>query len=141
MSEQKNDVLASPDNSTSLQESSSSITTIVLHNSGENQAINEKKQKWHKKSQRVLTLDHTVHSMAIKCYEEQMPGGWDAVCDVIRQTNSADFHVVAIRHYKEIYAFEDRFWAPAYEKNHFHIIFRCVDRKKRMRVEIGRAHV
>lgn len=134
MSEKKNDVLALPDISTSPVDNSSSSTTIILHNGGENQVINGNKPKWSKKGQRVLTLDHTVHSLAIKCYEEQMPGGWDAVCDVIRQTSGKDFHVVAIRHYKEIYADEGHFWKSAYEKNHFHIIFRCVDRKKRMRV-------
>lgn len=138
MSEKKNDALVLADQSTSLQDNSSStedsIAQVIVINQDNTVKKSSGRSKWSKKDQRVLSLDHTVHSLAIKCYEDQMPNGWDATQAVIRSTNKKDFQVVAIRHYKEVYAKDDHFWESAFEKNHFHIIFRCVDRNKRMRV-------
>ncbi len=71
----------------------------------------------------------------MKCYEEQMPYGWDYVCSVIRATSPDDFQVIAICHCRCTYADEGHFWKPAIEKWHYHIILRCTDSKKRIRVK------
>ena len=92
------------------------------------------KNRWRKKDGKCLPNTAKVRSLAIKCYLEQMPYGWSYVCSQIQATNPKDFHVVAIRHYKDTYAEDGHFWKPAYEKPHYHIIFRCVDRNKTIRV-------
>ena len=138
MDEQKNDALVLADQSTSSQEIASSttdsITQVITINQDNSANKSSNGAKWSKKDQRVLSLLHTVFALAIKCYLEQLPYGWDYVCKLIRGIDPKEFQIVAIRHYKEIYAEDGHFWLSAYEKNHFHFIIRCSDRKKRVRV-------
>ena len=94
----------------------------------------KKTDDWLKK-RKPLAITAKVNTLAVKCYEEQMPYGWDYVCSVIRATSPDDFQVIAICHCLCTYADEGHFWKPAIEKWHYHIIVRCTDRKKRIRVK------
>lgn len=98
-------------------------------------AAGVKQSKQSKKSeQRALTINHSVYTLAIKCYGEQLPSGWDSVKDAICATDKRDFQVIAIQHYKDLYSEDGSIWKSAFEKPHYHIIVRCTDRKKRVRV-------
>ncbi|MCC8101689.1 MAG: hypothetical protein LIP11_05315 [Clostridiales bacterium] len=90
------------------------------------------RKEWEKKKQKVLPIDAKVYSVAIKIYEEQLQYNWDYTKNVILNTDSKLFHVLAIWHYKDLYA--EEFWKTAYEKYHLHLILRCTDRKRRIRI-------
>lgn len=91
-------------------------------------------KKFSKKNCKCLSIDAKVNSLAIKIYVEQLPYGWDYTSNAIRMTDKKDFQVLAICHNRDTYSDEGHFWKPAFEKPHYHIILRCVDRKKRIRV-------
>ena len=80
----------------------------------------------------TLALHSKVYSFAIKCYEDQMPFGLEHVINAIKNVDSRIYHILAILHYRDLVT--DGIWALAYEKPHIHIIIRCVDTKKRVRV-------
>lgn len=87
------------------------------------------------KNRKPLALDSKVATLAIKFYVEQLKYGWDYTCKQIQATDPKDFQVIAICHNRDTYADEGHFWKPAVEKEHYHIIVRCTDRKKRIRVQ------
>lgn len=97
--------------------------------------ITAKKKRWEKKHCKILSIDDKVHSMALKFYDEQLVHGWAYTCDMIRATDPKDFQVIAICHDRDLYASDDLFWLPAFEKRHYHVIMRCMDRNKRIRVK------
>ncbi len=125
--------IGTPSNDSSQNNSSAAIIPqAALKNQGNAPASDKK--KWSKKDCKVLSLDNKVHSLAIKIYEEQLKYGWTYVCNEIHATDPKDFQVIAIQHDLDVYAEDNCFWRPAIEKPHIHIIFRCMDRKKRIRV-------
>lgn len=85
-----------------------------------------------KHDRHMLGIDSKVYALAIKCYDEQLPYGREYTFNAIRQTNKSDFQVIAIIHDRDTVT--DGIWAEAVVKPHIHIIVRCVDRKKRIRV-------
>ena len=85
-----------------------------------------------KRERHTLGIDSKVHAVAIKCYDEQLPYGRDYTFNAIRQTDKSDFQVLAIVHDKDTVT--AGIWYEANIKPHLHIIVRCVDRKKRIRV-------
>ena len=85
-----------------------------------------------KRERHTLGIDSKVHAVAIKCYDEQLPHGRDYTFDAIRQTNKSQFQVLAIVHDRDTVT--AGIWYEANIKPHLHIIVRCVDRKKRIRV-------
>lgn len=85
-----------------------------------------------KADRHTLGIGGKVYSIAIKCYEEQLPGGLQATADKIRAVDSAKYHVLAIVHDRDTVA--DGIWQEAAVKPHLHIILRCADRKSRVRV-------
>lgn len=91
-------------------------------------------KKFSRKNCKCLSIDAKVNSLAIKIYVEQLPYGWDYTSKAISMTDKKDFQVLAICHDRDTYSDEGHFWKPAIEKPHYHIIVRCVDRKKRIRV-------
>ena len=112
--------------------------TNVTQNPPKSQAPDGGKKK-HKsdgwlKNRKPLVLDSKVATLALKLYAEQLKYGWDYTCKQIQATNPKDFQVIAICHNRDTYADEGHFWKPAIEKEHYHIILRCTDRKKRIRV-------
>lgn len=90
-------------------------------------------KKFGNKRTKMLTLDSKVRSMAIKCYDEQLPWGWQATCQAIQMIEKSKYQVQAIRHDRDIKENSD-FWLPSYDKPHYHIIVRCVNKKERLRV-------
>lgn len=87
------------------------------------QSQNEKKGS--KKKDKQLTLRSTVKTLAIKVYDEQIPDGWNALIDTIRETDVDLYQILAIIHDRD-YAGDD-FWEPSIEKQHYHIIVRVMD--------------
>ena len=139
MDNKRNDVPSVlPDQSTPPNDSTqnNSSAQSITQNDQINQAsgVSAGKKKWSKKDCKILSIADKVHSLAVKIYGEQLMYSWDYTCDVIRNTDPKDFQVIAIRHDRDLYAYDDLFWKPSYEKPHYHLIFRCMDRKKRIRV-------
>ena len=94
---------------------------------------NKNSKKFGGKHTKMLTLGSKVRSMAIKCYDEQLPWGWQATCQAIRMIDKSKYQVQAIMHNRDIKENSD-FWIPSYDKPHYHIIVRCVNQKERLRV-------
>lgn len=77
-----------------------------------------------RKSQiRRLQLKSVTATLAIKCYEEQLPNGSATLMDSVKNTDKNEFQIIAINH------------SRSSEKDHWHIIVRAVDNKKRFQVE------
>lgn len=106
----------------------------IPQNNAENQDKSAKpgRGRWKRNACRILPADAKVNAFAIKCYDEQMPNGWDYVKKCIVATDKQHFHVIAVRHDRDLVT--DGIWKTAVEKPHIHVIIRCVDRKKRIRV-------
>ncbi|WP_418751545.1 hypothetical protein [Frisingicoccus sp.] len=141
MSKNENDVSALPSSDTSSTSFNTSTGTTIPQNNLINQAPKTKKgdgglrkRDWDKSKCKCLDVNAKVHSVAIKIYEEQLPNGLDFLFSVIRATDPALFQVVAMVHDRDTYAEDGSFWKSALEKKHIHILVRCVDRKKRIRV-------
>lgn len=77
-------------------------------------------------SARSLNLKSNVKMLAIKCYDEQMPKGWEYVQMKLRNLDKHKFQAVAIRHDKDTVEDSD-FFNPAIEKPHYHILIRFVN--------------
>lgn len=73
----------------------------------------------HKK--KMYTIRTNVKSLSIKCYDEQLPDGWETVKKMIKALPK-EYHVIAIRHDRDYNA--DDIWEPSVEKPHYHIIWR-----------------
>lgn len=124
------DVEALAMQSTSQQNSFSGIIPQNTANTQQQQQARE--YKGTKRKHKTLAYAAKVYAFAIKCYDEQMPGGWEQVKQLIRQINKSRLHVMAICHYKDLVT--DGIWTTAYTKRHYHIIIRCVNRKDRIHV-------
>lgn len=133
MDKKENDALSSTNSNASL---TTSTATTIPHQPSTNQVFpgGGLSKKRSMKNRKVLSPTAKVPSLAIKIYDEQLLYGWDYTCQVIRNTDKNEFHIIAVCHNRDTYCESGSFWKPAYEKWHFHIIFRCVDRKKRIRV-------
>ena len=124
MNEKKNDVLAPAGNGTSSKDNSS-VSPIIAQDTSINQGKTGGKRAWgNKKDRHMLHIDSKVRSLAVKCYEEQMPYTWIHVQNVIRGVDKKEWHVVAICHDTDTYSEDGSFWKTAKEKKHFHIIVR-----------------
>lgn len=77
-----------------------------------------------KKSQ-VLNMRSSVRTLSIKCYDEQMPDGWDTVKQNIRLIDKRVWQVIGICHDRDYVT--DEFWLPALEKKHYHVIVRALN--------------
>lgn len=83
---------------------------------------------------RKLNIQSSVYSAAFKVYIDQLPYGWDYTKhQIINAFKSSYMQIQGIRHYKD-YLENSNFWVPSAEKPHYHIIFRLVDRKNRIRI-------
>lgn len=83
---------------------------------------------------KCLNILSSVHSAAFKVYKEQLVYGWDYTMNAIKTAfKSSYMQVEGIKHYKDFLE-DSNFWLPSIEKPHFHIIFRLVDRKDRIRI-------
>ena len=66
---------------------------------------------------RPLEKSDTYSSAAIKCYEEQLPKGEEALVNAIKTVPKDELKIIAIKHYKSS------------EKAHWHIIVSCPGKK------------
>lgn len=112
---------------TPLQNQNIISVPIITHNLDKST-----KKKYRGKCLNILS---SVHSAAFKVYEEQLVYGWDYTMNAIKTAfKSSYMQVEGIMHYKD-YLEDSNFWVPSIEKPHFHIIFRLVDRKDRIRIK------
>lgn len=133
MDKKENDALSSTNSNASL---TTLTATTIPQQPSTNQVFPDGglSKKRSMKNRKALSPTAKVPSLAIKIYVEQLLYGWDYTCQVIRNTDKNEFHIIAVCHNRDTYCESGSFWKPAYEKWHYHIIFRCVDRKKRIRV-------
>lgn len=134
MAKQKKDAPAVTGQSASTNTSEATITQSqqqkqVFPDGG------KRKKSFSPKHLKCIPLDAKVNSMAIKVYDEQLPLGWQATVTSMCATSKKDFQIIGICHNRDIHAEKGDFWQASIEKPHYHIIFRCVDRNKRIRVQ------
>ena len=94
-------------------------------------------KKEHKGSTRVhkcLNPHSKVHAFAIKCYDEQLKYDWATTVLLLKGIDKSGYHILGIRHYKDLKLDPKDFWKASIEKPHYHIIIRCVGEKQRIRV-------
>lgn len=75
----------------------------------------------------ILTMRSSVRTLSIKCYDEQMPDGWDAVKQHIKSIDKSKWQVIGICHDRDYNV--DDYWEPSVEKPHYHIIVRVLNGK------------
>ena len=113
-----------------------STATSITQNNANMQALSksepeQKERKGSKKLHKVLAYRAKVYAFAIKCYDEQLPGGWKRTVELIRKLDKK-YHVLAICHDRDMIT--DGIWACPLEKRHYHIIVRCANAKDRVHV-------
>lgn len=134
MAEKEKDVSASQQNTSSNNSSANTIARDTLKNQVFLDGGKAKTKKYSKENKKCLSYASTVYSLALKFYEEQLPYGYHHTYDVIASIDPKKYHILLMVHYKDTYADKGHFWEPAYEKPHFHVIIRCVNRKDRIKV-------
>lgn len=119
--------------------SKSDVKTIITQNTGTAQApsiannvvtptVKSKKTKG-----RVVSNESKVRTLALKFYAEQLAFGFDFFKKRLMEFDTKQYQIMGIIHNKD--EVTDGIWAIATEKPHIHVIFRCVDRKKSIRVK------
>ena len=118
--------------------------------SGQNSTGLQGKGRFKKDKTHVLGINSKVNSLALKFYDEQLPGANSVYdpngflvqhdpnatpnfIDAIKATNPKDFQVLAIRHDRD--EVTDGIWAVANVKPHWHVIVRLTDQSRRIRVK------
>lgn len=108
----------------------SAVSTIIPQSSTGSQGKKSGgRKRWSKNGHTMLHKDSKVRSLAVKCYEEQLPYGWQHVEQEIQKASTKYWHIVAIWHYKDTYSEGGSPWKTAVEKRHLHLIMRRVDGK------------
>lgn len=77
---------------------------------------------------KCLGLNDTCVGVAIKCYEEQLPYGWEGTSERIRKLDPELYEVLGIAHDRDP---ADDIWEDAKLKTHYHIIIRIKSAKKK----------
>lgn len=88
--------------------------------------------KGSKREHKALSIAAKVNSFAIKCYDEQLVFGLEATIQAIEQIDKNEYQVIGICHSRD--EVSDGVWQVALEKRHYHIIVRCTNNKKRVRI-------
>lgn len=87
----------------------------------------------HKRNKRkIVGAQSTAYSIAIKCYEEQLPFGEDYLFSQIRAYDKKKKQILCIKHDRD--SVTDGVWAVALVKHHYHIYIRCTNRADRFKV-------
>lgn len=100
-------------------------TATLSHNVAMSQLFQEKESKMAKKKAKFLTMKSQVRMISIKCYDEQLPNGWEETSRKIKQIAKDEWIVIAIKHDRD--SVTDEVWAPPLEKAHYHIIVKFVN--------------
>lgn len=97
MDKKENDALSSTNSNASL---TTSTATTIPHQPSTNQVFpgGGLSKKRSMKNRKVLSPTAKVPSLAIKIYDEQLLYGWDYTCQVIRNTDKNEFHIIAVCH-------------------------------------------
>jgi len=85
-----------------------------------------------KKKGKFVPYKSKLYSVAIKCYEEQLPYGFEYTATQVQGLNPEDFQALMIRHDRDLVS--DGIWQVSTEKWHIHLIIRTSDKKKRFRL-------
>lgn len=88
--------------------------------------------KWKKDNNKNISIHSKVYSFALKFYDEQLPWGLQETINAIKALDKGVYQVLLICHDRDEVA--DGIWRIAMEKRHYHLIFRCVDTKQRIRI-------
>lgn len=83
-----------------------------------------KKAKWTREGLRALSPGDKPASFAVQFYDENCTEGWEAVLQVIKDTDPEDLQIIAICHDRDGSAAEGGTWQPSSAKRHFHIVVR-----------------
>lgn len=85
-----------------------------------------------RKGQRLIVMESSVRTLAVKCYDEQLPNGLDHFVECVKGTDSKQYQIVAVRHDRDVIT--DNIWECPLEKAHWHILIRVLNNKnKRVR--------
>lgn len=78
-----------------------------------------------KQKNTMYNLNSTAATLVIKCYDEQIRGGYEQLKATIEKINPSEYQVLAIRHNRDEVG--DGFWKSSLEKCHYHILMRKMD--------------
>ncbi len=95
-------------------------------------SIQQPARKKQSKGKKTLALASTCYSVSLKFYEEQIPGGIDALTETIHECSPKRYQILMICHNRDIES--DGIWESPLEKPHYHLIIRCSERKGRFRL-------
>lgn len=82
-----------------------------------------------KKKTHKYTMQSSVRTLSVKCYDEQLVGGWSATSELIRAISSKEMYVIGICHDKDHN--HDDIWGTALDKPHYHIIIKMLNNKQK----------
>lgn len=82
---------------------------------------------------KMLSIKAKVYSFALKFYDEQLPFGIQHTVNAIQTLDKRNYQVLMICHYRD--EVSDGIWEIAREKQHYHLILRCSDKKCRIRIK------
>lgn len=109
-------------------------STAIIAQTPDKSTEKDKDKSTRKHRGKCLNILSSVHSAALKIYDEQLKYDWDYTKNAIRTAfKSSYLQIEAIKHFRDFLE-DDNFWTPSREKPHYHIIFRLVDRKDRIRI-------
>ena len=94
--------------------------------------ISPPKGKRSKSERHMLGIESKAYSIAIKCYDEQLPYGREHTFNAIQHIDKSKYQIIAIVHDRDTVT--DGIWTVAAVKPHIHIIMRCKNRNERLRI-------
>ncbi len=71
-----------------------------------------------------MTMQSNVKTLALKVYDEQIPGGWEKLKERIKELKKAKYQCLGIKHDEDVLG--DDFFEPSTEKPHYHILIRVM---------------
>ena len=83
-----------------------------------------KKVNWTRDGLRALSPGDKPASFAVQFCDENCTNGWEAVRQVIKNTDPDELQIIAICHDRDGSAPEGGPWLPSSAKRHFHIVIR-----------------
>lgn len=110
-----------------LTDNFNSCMLVENHKKGDEKMGNGRKYKT-----RPLSIKEKVYGFAIKCYDEQLPYGIETTIKALQAMDKSLFQILLICHYRD--EVSDGVWEVALEKRHYHILFRYIKPKQRVRI-------
>lgn len=82
---------------------------------------------------RILSIKAKVYSFALKFYDEQLIFGIAYTANAIMKLDKSYYQALMICHNRD--EVSDGVWEIATEKQHYHLILRCSNKKCRIRIK------